>query len=59
MTRFFSAMMICVLTCAFAWAVPNQASLVPVKATHQHAQRHKAHKAGKHHAPKRHRYHTV
>ena len=54
MKRFLSVLALCGLMCSFAWASPRQASVIPVRATHQRAQRHKAHKAGKHHTPKRH-----
>ncbi|HKI00281.1 MAG TPA: hypothetical protein VJ999_14355 [Candidatus Sulfotelmatobacter sp.] len=58
MKRFLIVLLLCVVPASFAWAVPPQASLTPVKATHPPVKRHRAHKATKHRAPKRHR-HTV
>jgi hypothetical protein len=54
MKRLLSVLITFVLASAFSWAAPQQASLIPVKARHSHVQRHHAHKAGKHHRPKRH-----
>ncbi len=53
MKRCFSVLILALLTTAFAAALPSDASLVPARATHQRATRHHAHKAGKHHHPKR------
>ncbi|MFZ1140648.1 MAG: hypothetical protein ABR881_03740 [Candidatus Sulfotelmatobacter sp.] len=53
MKRFFSALMLAVLTSAFSLAAPSEATLILVKATHQRVHRHRAHKAAKHHRPKR------
>jgi hypothetical protein len=58
MKRLLWILMMCVLTAGFASAASPQASLIPVKQTHPPVHRHRAHKAGKHPAPKRHR-HTV
>jgi hypothetical protein len=51
MKRFLLVLFTCVLAGALAWATPQPPSLTPVKAR---AQRHHAHKAGKHRHPKRH-----
>ena len=59
MKRILSVLMMCVLSSMFALAAPPHATLIPVKATHPHAQRHHAHKAGKHHTPKRHHHASV
>jgi len=59
MKRVLSALMLCVLSSAFSLAAPGHIALTPVKATHQHVQRHRAHKAVKHHTPKRHRHHSA
>ena len=59
MNRFFSVLMLAVLTSAFSLAAPSEAALTPVKATHQRVQRHRAHKAAKHHRPKRSHHHAV
>jgi hypothetical protein len=59
MKRCFSVLMLCILSSAFAVAAPPRATFTPVKATHHRdprVQRHRAHKAGKHHIPKRHRH---
>jgi hypothetical protein len=53
MKRLIPVWMMVALFCGFAWSLPAEARLVPVRATHQRVQRHHAHKAGKHHAPKR------
>ncbi|HTW56661.1 MAG TPA: hypothetical protein VMD99_00880 [Terriglobales bacterium] len=58
MKRFLLVMLMCLVGLASAWAAPRQASLVLVKATHPPVHRHHAHKAGKHHHPKRHRHKT-
>jgi hypothetical protein len=55
MKRFLSLLFTCLLFGALAWAAPQQASLTLVKAKHPRVQRHRAHKATKHHQPKRHR----
>ena len=47
------------LSTTAAWAAPSQATLTRVKRTHQPGTRHRAHKAGKHHTPKRNRHHTA
>ena len=52
MKRFLSLLMLCTVCSGFAWAAP-QASLTPVVATHQRSSRHRPHKAGRHHRPKR------
>jgi hypothetical protein len=57
-TKFALALLICLLSSAFAFADSARAALTPVKANRHHAQRHHAHKAAKHHTPKR-RRHTV
>jgi hypothetical protein len=59
MKRILSVLMTCLLASAFAWATPPQATLTPVRATHERPIRHRAHKAGRHHTPKRHRHRTV
>jgi len=59
MKRFFSLLMLAVLTSAFSLAAPSEATLTPVKATHQRITRHHAHKAAKHPRPKRYRHHAV
>lgn len=59
MKRFFSVLMMCVLSSVFLFAAPGQATLTPVARTHQRAHRHRAHKAGRHHTPKRAHGHTV
>jgi hypothetical protein len=61
MRRCFSVLLLCLLSTAFAMAVAPRQGLTQVK-WGQHrdkrVQRHQAHKAGKHHTPKRQR-HTV
>jgi hypothetical protein len=55
MRRCFSVFVLCVFSSLVAWAAP-QATLTPVKWGHHRdprVQRHHAHKATKHHAPKR------
>jgi hypothetical protein len=62
MKRLLALLLTLVLFSSFGWAGPSPASLVPVKATHhrdKRVQRHRAHKAGKHHTPKRHRHATI
>ena len=59
MKRCFSVLMLAVLSSIFAVARPSDATLIPVKATHQRVQRHRAHKAAKHHRPKRSHHHAV
>ena len=44
------------LSTAFALGRAADASLIPIKATHQKAHRHHAHKAGKHHRVRRSHY---
>lgn len=58
MKKFFLFLLLCVVPSMLALADTPQASLIPVKKTHQLAKRHHAHKAAKHKAPKR-KYHTV
>ncbi|HET6178351.1 MAG TPA: hypothetical protein VFE61_15565 [Candidatus Sulfotelmatobacter sp.] len=58
MKRLLSVLMMCVLASGFALASVPQGTLTPVRATHQPTHRHRAHRAGKHHHPKRH-YRTV
>ncbi len=41
------------LLCAFAAADTSNASLIPVRKTHQRVTKHHAHKAVRHHTPKR------
>jgi len=53
MKRFFSVVILVLLTTALAMARPADARLLPVRAAHQRARHHHAHKAGKHHHPKR------
>jgi hypothetical protein len=53
MKRLLSLLMIGVLFSAFASAAPLPASLTPVKSTH-HRVHHRAHRAGRHHAHRRH-----
>jgi|CZKR01.1.fsa_nt_gi hypothetical protein len=52
MKRCFSVLMLALLP-SFAVAAPTDAALIPVMANHQRVQRHRAHKAAKHHRPKR------
>jgi hypothetical protein len=59
MKRCFSVLILALLSTAFAAALPSDPSLVPVRATHQRATRHHAHKAGKHHHTKRSHRHSV
>ncbi len=47
------------LSITTAWAAPSHATLTRVKRTHQRGNRRRAHKAGKHHTPKRQRHHTA
>jgi len=54
MRRLISSLLLVVTSSAFVWAAPLRASVVPVKATHARVQRHHAHKAAKHRAPKHH-----
>jgi Ni/Co efflux regulator RcnB len=54
MKRFLSVLMLSVVASSFAWAASSAATLTPVKATHPRARHHHAHKAKKHHMPKRH-----
>lgn len=58
MKRFLSVVLMFGLSAGFALAASPQASLTRVKQTHPPVQRHRAHKATRHRAPKRHR-HTV
>ncbi len=55
MKRLLSLLVLSVLSSVLAWGAP-QSKLTPVKATHPPVHRHKAHKAGKHPHPKRHRH---
>lgn len=57
MKKLFLLVLLGIVPSTFALDTPH-AFLVPVKKTHQRAQRHHAHKAAKHKAPKR-KYHTV
>jgi hypothetical protein len=59
MKRCFSVLFLGLLLSGFALARPADAALVPVRATHQRVQRHHAHKAAKHHHPKRPHRHGV
>ena len=59
MKRFLSLAMMFVLASAYALAAPAQATLQEVRATHQRPVRHHAHKAGKHHRPRRAHHHAV
>ena len=59
MRRFFSLLVILALGSALAFAAPTRASLQNVRATHAHTYRHKAHKAGKHRAPRHRHYRSV
>ena len=56
MKKFLTVFVLLLLSSVFAVADTPHATLVPVRRTHQRVQRHKAHKAGKHHTPKRHRH---
>ena len=56
MRRVLLLMIAFLMASVFSWATPRQGSLVLVKATHPPVHRHRAHKATKHHAPKRHRH---
>ncbi len=56
MRRCLSVLILILLSTAFGLARPADASLIPVKATHQKARRHHAHKAGKHHRARRAHY---
>jgi hypothetical protein len=58
MKKLFLLLLMCIVPSTFALADTPHASLIPVKKTHQRVQRHHAHKAAKHKAPKR-KYHTV
>jgi hypothetical protein len=56
MKRYLSVMLLCLLSTAFALAATPHAALTPAKWGHHRdprVQRHHAHKAGKHHTPKR------
>jgi len=55
MKRLISFLLLFAISSAFAWAAPRSAPVVPVKTTHARTQRHRAHKATKHHPPKHHR----
>jgi hypothetical protein len=48
--------MMVAMFCGLAWSTPSQARLVEVRATHQQVQKHHAHKATRHRAPKRTRH---
>lgn len=54
-----SLVMFASLSTTAAWADSSHARLTRVKRTHQRGSRHRAHKAGKHHTPKRSRHHTA
>jgi len=56
MRRCLSVLMLVQLSAVFALARPADVSPIAVKATHQKAHRHHAHKAGKHHRVKRAHY---
>jgi hypothetical protein len=59
MKRCLWVLMLGVLSTGFGWADTPNASLTPVKATHhrdKRVHRHRAHKAGRHHSPKRPRH---
>ena len=58
MKKFFLLLLLGIVPSTFALADAPHASLIPVKKTHQRVNRHHAHKAAKHKAPKR-KYHTV
>lgn len=49
----------CSLAPSIAWADSAHPSLIRVKRTHPPVHRHKAHKAGKHHRPRRPHHHAV
>jgi hypothetical protein len=53
MKRCFSVLTLALLTATVAFAAPSEARLSPVRATHQRVRHHHAHKAAKHHQPKR------
>ncbi len=55
MKRLFLLLVACFATSA-CFADVSHASLIPVKATHPKVHRHHAHKAVKHHTPKRKRH---
>ena len=64
MKRWFSVMLLCLLSTGFALASTPQATLTPAKWWgHQRhdprVQQHHAHKAGKHHTPKRAHHHSA
>jgi hypothetical protein len=53
MKKVIAVAVLLMLCIAFAAADTSNASLVVVKKTHQRVIKHHAHKAGKHHTPKR------
>jgi hypothetical protein len=53
MKRCFSVLTLALVTTTLAFAAPMQVRVIPVRATHQRVRHHHAHKAGKHHQPKR------
>ena len=59
MKRCFSVLSLILFAVTLALATPSEARLVPVRATHQPAQRHHAHKATKHHHAKRPRHSSI
>jgi len=59
MKRFFSLLMLAVLTSVFCQATPSEGALIPVRATHQRVQRHHAHKAARHHRAKHSHHRSV
>jgi hypothetical protein len=58
MKRYF-LLPILILTSAFSLAAQSDAKLVLVKTNHHRVQRHRAHKAAKHHRPRRQRHHSI
>ncbi|HLZ43597.1 MAG TPA: hypothetical protein VKQ11_21705 [Candidatus Sulfotelmatobacter sp.] len=58
MKKFFLFLLLCTVSSTFALADTPHASLTYVRRSHHKVQRHHAHKAAKHKAPKR-KYHTV
>jgi hypothetical protein len=61
MKRILALVTMCLMTVGLAQAAPTdgRASLIYVKRTHQPVNKHKAHKATKHHAPKRRKHQTA
>ncbi len=56
MKRLFLVLFVAVWSGAVAMAGSSHATLSPVKATHQSVQRHRTHKAARHHHQRRHRH---